>query len=445
MKLNLKLRLKSMRKTMVNRLLNDLPLNSRSSNSRSLNDRLANVVGFSLIFLALFALVACGSTKKVVKKGEQNQKGQKGKITVVNPKYKNQKNLAKVSRYRVIGLAQITDSGKQTAYDQAIEHALRKAVEQALGVYVDARTKINNQTLINDKIYARSYGFIQKYEIIRTWEEEETLYQELDAWVVLADIEDDILALDILQDRANKPNLIVKIQENDFAGKSTDFAERKISEKFLAQQFTVLSPAELNARQENSPNASLSLPSLPLEAEIVVQGKIVSSINDTSKNKYLKDSALKSVTTSLNLSVYTANDAKLIGSFTDRLTAVALNENLAQQKAVVKLADKVARTFIEQIKNKWDKAINNGFEYQVLIRNVSPEDSNSLKSFIKKRIQGIKAVFDKGFQRDELSLLIRFTGNPSELADYLDSPRNPIPLEINYYNSKVVALTKNDK
>ena len=50
--------------------------------------------------------------------------------------------------------------------DTALKNALRSAVEQAVGVLIDAETRINNDKVISDKILTFSAGFVESYELI---------------------------------------------------------------------------------------------------------------------------------------------------------------------------------------------------------------------------------------------------------------------------------------
>ncbi|MCK7503639.1 MAG: hypothetical protein MZV70_05675 [Desulfobacterales bacterium] len=50
--------------------------------------------------------------------------------------------------------------------DQAISDALRKAVEQGVGAYIDGETRVENFQLISDRIYSRASGFVSSYRVI---------------------------------------------------------------------------------------------------------------------------------------------------------------------------------------------------------------------------------------------------------------------------------------
>src|SRR5262245_58225033 len=53
-----------------------------------------------------------------------------------------------------------------TAHDKAIEDALRRAVEQAVGTMVESETATQNYELLSDKIYSRSQGYVKNYDVL---------------------------------------------------------------------------------------------------------------------------------------------------------------------------------------------------------------------------------------------------------------------------------------
>ena len=68
----------------------------------------------------------------------------------------------------VVGHAAIRDNDQTTARRGAIADALRAAVEQGIGVYVDAKSLVENAELINDRILSHASG----YAVLRSvnWE-----------------------------------------------------------------------------------------------------------------------------------------------------------------------------------------------------------------------------------------------------------------------------------
>lgn len=60
----------------------------------------------------------------------------------------------------------LTTNGEGPTPEQAVQNALRSAIEQSFGVFISARTEILNDDLIKDELVTISNGNIQKYEIL---------------------------------------------------------------------------------------------------------------------------------------------------------------------------------------------------------------------------------------------------------------------------------------
>ena len=65
------------------------------------------------------------------------------------------------------GTAMINNGDESSARNAAINDALKKAVEQAVGTIVPSQTTVDNYTLLNDKIYSNTSGYVHDYNIIK--------------------------------------------------------------------------------------------------------------------------------------------------------------------------------------------------------------------------------------------------------------------------------------
>lgn len=68
------------------------------------------------------------------------------------------------------GILQVVASGVGIDEDKAMQNALSNAIEQAVGVMVDARTLVENDEIVSDKVLTFSRGFIDEFSVVRRWE-----------------------------------------------------------------------------------------------------------------------------------------------------------------------------------------------------------------------------------------------------------------------------------
>lgn len=410
---------------------------------------------FFSVFLLLLTLFSCVSSQKETSIPTEFQNKPITQVGPINnPRYFGKQFLddTLVEKIVVEGRSQIFASGEQAAFESALNHALRNAVEIVLGSMVDNRTLVNNGVLIEDKIYSRSYGFVKTYEILSENKKADTLFLKVRATVVIGDVRDYAMALGILQDRAQRPIIAVLVDEN-IDGQFTSYFKTALEEKLINKQFEIVHQEQMSVvlKKINSSLEEISRDSKPeIEAgiesgaQIIIRGKVDAVKNDLSKNPLFKDKNLKSINVSVEVEGYNLGDARLLSVRQMRDNGIGLDETTALKNGLEKIVDKLGDKLIDDLIKKWDLHINNGFEYTVVISGVEYKDTTFIRSQIPRRLQGIKAVFDRGYDKNLMNLLIRFQGPAEELVRSLLVKLKPeIDLELKSYDqSKVIFYAK---
>ena len=65
------------------------------------------------------------------------------------------------------GVVAVTGENMAIAREKAIDDALRRAVEQAVGTMISSDTMTNNFAVVHDKILAQTSGYVKSYQIIK--------------------------------------------------------------------------------------------------------------------------------------------------------------------------------------------------------------------------------------------------------------------------------------
>lgn len=113
----------------------------------------------------------------------------------------------------VTGEAQISGDNTLGARQQALEVAFRKAVEEGLGVYVEASTIVQNFQLISDNIYSRASGYVSNHEVLNEGRKGNIYSVEIQATVNTAQLGTELKTLGILKNLAGDPKIMSLIQE----------------------------------------------------------------------------------------------------------------------------------------------------------------------------------------------------------------------------------------
>lgn len=123
------------------------------------------------------------------------------------------------------GLAEETDRtvtvvGKSAQnYTEAIEIALRDAVRQAGGVFLESQTEVRDFELKSDSIYSRSRGYVRSYQVTAKKRGlNDTYVAEVEATVSVAEIKDDWAGLAMLSERKGRPDLAIACKPDKSVG-----------------------------------------------------------------------------------------------------------------------------------------------------------------------------------------------------------------------------------
>jgi hypothetical protein len=111
------------------------------------------------------------------------------------------------------GASAVSGTSLDIARDRAVDDAIRKAVEQGVGAYIDSETRVSNFQLISDNIYSRSHGYVSSYSIASESQEEGLYRVVIRAIVRTGDIEDDLTAIGILLAGQGRPRIMAVIRE----------------------------------------------------------------------------------------------------------------------------------------------------------------------------------------------------------------------------------------
>jgi len=116
----------------------------------------------------------------------------------------------------VQGMGSIIAGDRAKARDDAIDDAMRNAVEQVMGTHVQSSTITENFMLIQDNIYTQTSGYISTYEVTNEMEDTDMITITMRATVKESQLVSDLEAIGVLMARMNYPRLLVLIDEQIF-------------------------------------------------------------------------------------------------------------------------------------------------------------------------------------------------------------------------------------
>ncbi|MBI5810612.1 MAG: flagellar assembly protein T N-terminal domain-containing protein [Deltaproteobacteria bacterium] len=118
-----------------------------------------------------------------------------------------------------IGTSFVSGGNSVIARDAALDDALRKAVEQAVGTLVSSDTMVENYQVLKDSVYTRTQGYIKNYTVINEALSGDLYQVTVRATVAVGNLKNDLDAVGVLHAKAGKPRVLFMIAEQNIGHK----------------------------------------------------------------------------------------------------------------------------------------------------------------------------------------------------------------------------------
>lgn len=314
------------------------------------------------------------------------------------------------------GVAAIT-AGIDIARDQALRDALRKAVEQGVGTYINSETRVQNFQLLSDRIYSQASGYVSSYRVIGETREGDLYRVIVRALVKLDRIEDDLRAIGILVHEQGRPRLLVIIKPAGAATMEREMAETRMVSALQAKGFPVVDEPTMRQildreqlqRILTGDNQAAMHAGLSAGAEIVIAG----TINQQSERRRVPYSSDEIEVHRVQISARAVNaqSAELLAACAvTREVPFSLTEavNAAADSAVAELTAGILRT--------WRRRLN---LTQVYATNATYEKVERFKTEALARLRGVSAVVTRELTGTTAVIEIVSETSTQELLDML--------------------------
>ncbi|MGQ9559640.1 MAG: flagellar assembly protein T N-terminal domain-containing protein [Candidatus Oleimicrobiaceae bacterium] len=329
-----------------------------------------------------------------------------------------------------IGTGSIFEGDVAGARDRAIDDALRKAVEQALGTYIESETKVQNYQTIDDNILSWTRGYVRNYTLLSDYKRSPELYEvRLKAEVELGELQRDAEAVKNLIERMGNPRVMVIIDEQNIGDPTGRFrwfevnmtaAETAIMQKFMDSDFPVVDPGTVreNIKREQvlaalrGDDKAAAAIGLSFGAEIVITGKAVATVASG-----FNMAGMKSCQANITARVVETDVGRVVATASEHAAYPHIDEVTGGTMAIQKAAGKLADGLIAKIVAKWrDKYYNLG-EVKVVLRGV--ESMAQLSDFVntaKFYLRGVKNIYQRNYGGGSAELDMKISGNATQLA-----------------------------
>jgi len=338
------------------------------------------------------------------------------------------------------------------AKDEAVARALRKAVEEACGVFIKARTKTEDYQAVYDKVFADTVGYVREHKVLKTWTEGDITFATVRACVSTQKFERDWAAIAHTVEQENNPRMIVAIAEAvHWAATSPSYEVEKNGtvqgkiEDFFLQKGIVLVDKDtasdvakrdiLLAAIKDDADSVAAL-GAQFKAEVVVMGRATAKYG---KKLDVAGQEMYQYTATLNVRVVQTDSARILAvkSF-GPVTTTVLQQAGGEEKVLAKLAEESAPKLLAAIVQAWAKRANVNRTVQIAI---SGMDHKTWKVFRDEavKIPGVQALRLRDITENIATIDVEYRYTNEDLADKV-SAMSSLKLEVNEITANRIKL-----
>ena len=339
----------------------------------------------------------------------------------------------------VEGHATIENGKKDVARGRALNDAFHRAVEQVVGIMVESETLVKNFELINDKVYSKTSGYIEKYKILREWTEGDTYKVKIDATVSTRYIEKDLGSLGMIFKKLGKPRLLLLISEQNIVNEKKSnwwesgdqvnlgVAENTMMQKFMERGFDFVDKQVIIQGIKSDPSLARGLSNNPTndmalklasegEAEVVIIGQAVAKAGQP-----LGGTSIRSCQASISAKVVNADNGETLASFTTSAVSAHVDQITGGTDALRKASIEMADKLIAQLISKWQRRISGTHNVKLVISGLDYNKLTGFKGFLKEHVPGVVNIYERSYQDGVAKVDIEVKSNAKEIADSLSN------------------------
>lgn len=346
-------------------------------------------------------------------------------------------------------VAQVTTvEGVGVDKDSAVRDAMRNAVENVVGTFIDSRTLVDKSVVALDEVYAKSQGFVKNIKVLREG-------QSGSEYKVTAQIDVDTNPDSQLMDRLNMimllndPRIAVVVLKNDLSSqettvgedfdaglaytdnaaqsKNSEIIETAFNEKLIDLGFSHVVDANLVAKLKNSNllnsiyngNTQLVESIDNFGVDYLVLGKSTTTaerIRLPNKEGAYTDTNLTTGRVNLNVKIIKFSTGDIVEAFSTDGQAVSNGADNARLAASQNAAKEAAKKLEVRFKKIGAKTVINGIQLLV-----AADDESIIEELIGdlRSMQGINNIYVREKNRVKVVLEIDSSQKPHVIIQML--------------------------
>ncbi len=339
----------------------------------------------------------------------------------------------------------VTVTGEGATAAEAENDALRRAVENTLGVLIDSSTLVEKNTVIQDQIYTQSRGFVTDYRI--------TNRQQVGGiWQVTinAEVDDnpnsklmsELTRLGIINTQLRNPKIAVYVPETHIQSRIPDPAgETAIVQALIQAGFSQVTEvgSRLNFSNPMRMTASeMTAAAQKLGVDIMIVGEAFSDgLGDAAQ--WLpgnRASNIMSARARVEAKMFIVRTGQIIAADGKLGSGMDNSQAVAAKKALAKAGQLMGEYFVEQLTGLYTNQQN----VEVVVYAASFQKINMVQSAIGQ-VRGVKSCNLSSYEGGKAVFTVGYSGSPQTLFQQIQANTNAdLNLQSISYNILTISV-----
>lgn len=288
------------------------------------------------------------------------------------------------------------------AMEQAKQDALRRAVEQACGVFISGQTRTKVYAAVYDKAMAQAQGYISEFKITASRVENGISYCTVNALVSLKSFEEEwARLLHTLESEDNPRCIVVIIEDNNVDDANPPsaggVAQSIIENSFMKKGIQLMDNTgssdtrnrDIQVATQSNDIKKLAAMYGSFKSDVIITGKAEARAAGTSE---LSGRTIYKWSATISIRAYHTDSAQLLMSNSYTATATSVNPNAGGNDALKKCADEYSGAILREMAEAWRKRQQVRRTVQVTLENCTRADYKAFEEAIRAMdgVQGIR-------------------------------------------------------
>ena len=338
----------------------------------------------------------------------------------------------------------VADGSSSQARDEALNDALRKAVEQGVGTFVTAELTVEQQKLVEDRIYTESKGYIQHYKVISEGAKQGIYEVKISALVKTEKLADDLQSIGLLIRKKQNPRVMVviysSVTNSSFLGIITEGnrnVENQVESVLIQKGFPLVDVDQTRRKKEMESLLLRGNPTLAgkiakdFGAEILIQGDVRRTFVDV---RQMFGMSTRFFSNEIRLKALETDTGKVLFSGYRTRPPSGASVLFPLEEATSELIEEMVAGILQQ----WRKDVFQAGSYQLSLSGASFTNLSSFKKGLSS-IRGVRDLQVRSFQSGHALIEIKYQGPLEEIAEKINKMKNP-PVEITGLQSNTIEI-----